>query len=90
MIMEPKQATHYNYFVIFLLSCLCYVTDMLKKLELHLLVVIILFKIEFGLTQISVPKFSKPIWKTACINPCSHTADIGEAIAHLFSEEQSF
>ena len=32
MIMEPKQATHYNYFVVFSLLCLCYVTDMIKKL----------------------------------------------------------
>ena len=68
-IMEPKQATNYNYFVIFSL-CSCYVTDMLKKLKLRLLVVIILVKIEFGHTQISAPKIGKPIRKTACINPC--------------------
>ena len=36
-----KQATHYNYFVV----CLCsyYATDLIQELELHLLVVIILF-----------------------------------------------
>ena len=52
MIMEPKEATHYYYFVVLLL-CSCFVTDMLKKLELRLLLVIILFNIEFGHTQIS-------------------------------------
>ena len=54
MIMEPKQTTHYNYFVIFSLLCSCHVTDMIKKLELRLLL-IILFKIEFGYARISVP-----------------------------------
>ena len=41
IIMNPKQATHYNYFVV----CLCsyYATDLIQELELHLLVVIILF-----------------------------------------------
>ena len=73
MIMEPKQATHYNYFVIFSLLCSCHVTDMLKKLELRLLVVIILFKMKFGHTQISVPKIGKPIRKIACVNPCMYT-----------------
>ena len=36
---NPKQATHYNYFVV----CLCsyYPTDLIQELELHLLVVII-------------------------------------------------
>ena len=61
MIMEPKQTTRYNYFIIFSLLCSCYVTDMIKNVELHLLVVIILFKIEFGQAQISVPKIVKPI-----------------------------
>ena len=63
MIMEPKQATHYNCFVVFSLLCSYYVTNIIKKLELRLLVVIILFKIEFGYAQINVPKI-------ACINPC--------------------
>ena len=69
MIMESKQATNYNYFVVFVLSCSYYVTDIIK-LELCLLVVIILFKIEFGHTQISVPKIGTPMSKTASINPC--------------------
>ena len=65
----PKQATHYNQFI-FLLLCSCYATDMIKKLELLLLVVIILFKIEFGHTQISVSIISQPMLKTVCMNPC--------------------
>ena len=40
-----------------------------KKQELHLLVVIILFKTEFGHAQISVPKIGKPMPKTACFSP---------------------
>ena len=43
---------------------------MIKKLKLRLLVVIILFKIEVGHAQISVPKIGKPMSKTACINSC--------------------
>ena len=66
--MKPKQTAHYNYFV-FSSSCSYYVTDVIKKLELHLLVVIILFEIEFGQTQINVPKISKLMAKTASINP---------------------
>ena len=69
MIMELKQTTHYNYFVIFSLPCLCYYADIIKKLELHLLVGVILFKIEFGHCQISVPKISKLMSKIAYINP---------------------
>ena len=46
---------------------------MIKKLELHLLVVIILFEIEFGHAQISVPKIGKPMSKTACIKPAGYS-----------------
>ena len=56
MIMELTQATHYNYFDVFSLLCFYYVIDMIKKLELRLLLVIILFKIEFGNAQIIAPK----------------------------------
>ena len=75
MIMEPKQAIHYNYFAVF-----CYffryfryyvpyyVTD-IKKLELRLLVFITLLKTESGHAQITVLKIRKPMLKTACINP---------------------
>ena len=45
--MEPKQAIHDNYFVFSLLRS-CYVTDMIKKLKLYLLVTTVLFKTEFG------------------------------------------
>ena len=72
MTMEPKQTTRYNYFIIFSLLCSCYVPDMIKNVELHLLVVIISFKIEFGHAQISVPKIVKPLLKIACINSCCY------------------
>ena len=52
-----------------LLLGLCYVTSMFKKLELRLLVIIVLFKNEFGHIQIIVPKIAKPMPKRACINP---------------------
>ena len=64
MIMEPKQAIHYNYFDVFLL-CSYYVIDMIKKLELC-------FKIGFGHVQISMPKISTIMLKIACINPYFH------------------
>ena len=74
MIMEPKQAMLYNYFDVFLLLYSYCVINMIKKLELHLLVDIILFKTEFGYVQISVPKIGTPMLKytkigtpTACI-----------------------
>ena len=38
MIMEPRQDTHYSYFDVFALLCSYYVIDMIKKLELCLLV----------------------------------------------------
>ena len=55
MVMEPKQATHYNYFVVYLL-CSYYVTDMIKKLELRLLVVIVLFRLNLGSLKLLCPK----------------------------------
>ena len=44
----------------------------MKKLKLCLMVVLVLLKAKFGHTQISVPKTSIPILKTACINPWFH------------------
>ena len=44
-------------------------SDMIKKLELCLLVVMISFKIEFGHTQISVPKIGKMMQKKSCVKP---------------------
>ena len=69
MIIEPKQAAHYSYFVVFTLLCLHYITDMIKKLEFCFLVVIILFKVEFGHFQISVLKIGTRMLETTCINP---------------------
>ena len=56
-------------FFIFSLLCSHYVADLIKKLELHLMLVSILLKIKFGHAQISVPKIGVPISKTACIDP---------------------
>ena len=71
MIMGPnKLHITINLFFCYYVYYYCYATDMIKKLELLLLVVIILFKIEFGHTQISVSIISKPMLKTVCINPC--------------------
>ena len=43
---------------------------LIKKLELRLMNVSVLYKIKFGHTQISVPKIDIPMSETACINPC--------------------
>ena len=58
-----------NNFVVFSLLCSYYVNSIIKKLEFHLLVVIILFETEFERAQISVPKIGKSVLKRACINP---------------------
>ena len=58
-----------NNFVVFSLLCSYYVNDIIKKLQFHLLVVIILFKTEFGHAQKTVPKIGKLVLKTACFNP---------------------
>ena len=74
MIMELTQATFYNYLVVFSLLCSYYVTNTISKLELRLTVIIILFKIEFGQAQSSVPEIGKQMLKTACFNPaCCNT-----------------
>ena len=51
--MEPKQAIHYNF------CCCCYyvhIIVMIKKLELHLLVVIILLRLNLGMPKLVFPK----------------------------------
>ena len=53
MIMEPKQSAHYNYFVVLSLFCSYSVTFMIKKLELHLLVVI---RLNLGTPKLVCPK----------------------------------
>ena len=50
----------------FTLRC---VVDLIKKLQLCLMVVSVLLKIEFGHAQISMPKIGITMSKTACINP---------------------
>ena len=56
-------------FYIFLILCFDCVADLIKKLELCITIVSVLLKIRFGHAQISVPKISIPVSKTACINP---------------------
>ena len=43
---------------------------MIKNLELHLLVALILLKIKFEYAQINVDKPAILMSKTVCINPC--------------------
>ena len=62
---------HITTTLMFFLLC-SYVIDMIKKLELCLLVVAIFFKIGFAHAQISMPKISTIMLKIACINPCFH------------------
>ena len=59
---------------IFLLLCLYYVADLIRKLELCLMVVSVLLKIKFEHAKISMPKIGILMPKTACINPCPLTA----------------
>ena len=69
----PKLAFYaLHSFLILLLLCSHYVADLMKKLELCLMVVSVLLKIKFGHAQISVPKISIPMSKTTCINPCRY------------------
>ena len=49
--------------------CSNHVTDMIKNLELRLLVVLILLKIKFEHAQINMDKTGIPMSKTVCINP---------------------
>ena len=65
--MDPNYKLHI--FSIFLLLCSHYVADLIKALELHLIVISALFKIKFGHTQISVPKVGTPMSKTGSIKP---------------------
>ena len=51
-------------FFIFLLLCLHYIADLIKKLQLHLMIVSVLLEIKFGHAQISVPKIGLPMSKT--------------------------
>ena len=68
IIKESKQT---NITFIYYLSLLCshYVIDLIKELEIHLMVVSIFLKIKFRHAQSSVPKIGIPMLKTARINP---------------------
>ena len=46
-------------------------TDTIRRMELHLLEVLILFKIKFEHTQVSVPKTGVLISKVACVSEIS-------------------
>ena len=66
IIKKSKQTIHYIFFFIFLLLYSHYVADLIKKLELYLMVVSV--KVNIGHAQITVPKISTLMSKTACIN----------------------
>ena len=63
---HQKVQTNYtlHLFFIFLLLCLHYIADLIKKLQLHLMIVSVLLEIKFGHAQISVPKIGLPMSKT--------------------------
>ena len=67
-----------------LLLCSSYVTDVIKNLELLLLVVMISFKIKFGHTTINLPKISMLMLKTACINPYFSSIQVYSSNNHLW------
>ena len=72
MIIETKQATHFNYFVVFLLLLMlifCYWYDQKNRVAFAGS-----YKVEFGHTQISVSKTDTSMLKTACINPWCRTS----------------
>ena len=56
-------------FFIFSLLCSHYVADLIKKLELNLMVVSVLLEIKFGHAQLSLPKIGIRMLKAACISP---------------------
>ena len=68
IIKESKQTIHYIYF---LFSRYVHIMLLIwwKKLELRLMAVLVLLKIESGHAQISVPKIGIRMTKTTCINP---------------------
>ena len=76
IIKMSKQTLHL--FLIFLLLCSHYVSDLIKKLEL--LIMVVLLRVKFGHAHISVPKIGVPMSKTACINPCVSWL----SISHVF------
>ena len=69
---HQRVQTNYTLHLFFISSLLCshYIADLMKKLELHSMIVSVLLEIKFGHAQISVPKSGLPMSKAACINPC--------------------
>ena len=69
---HQRVQTNYILHLFFISSLLCshYIADLMKKLELHSMIVSVLLEIKFGHAQISVPKIGLPMSKAACINPC--------------------
>ena len=77
MIEAQVRSPNYPLHLFFIFSLLYshYIADLIKKLELCLMVVSVLLIIEFGHTQIIMPKIGIPLSITACINPwCVHFA----------------
>ena len=69
---HQRVQTNYTLYLFFIFSLLCshYIADLIKKLELRLMIVSVLHEIKFGHAQISVPKIGITMSETACINPC--------------------
>ena len=65
---HQRVQTNYTLHFIFLLVYSHYIADLIKKLELCLMIVSVLLEIKFGHVQISLPKISLSMSKTACIN----------------------
>ena len=59
--------------LLFILSLCSYCVNIIKNLELRLLIVLIKCKITFEHAKISVPKIGILMSKTACINPIQAT-----------------
>ena len=69
---HQRVQTNYTLYLFFIFSLLCshYIADLIKKLELRLMIASVLHEIKFGHAEISVPKIGIPMSKTVCINPC--------------------
>ena len=64
-IILPLRNPNYILHLFFTIPLCCY---LIKKLELGLMVVRVLLKINFRHAQISVPKIGIPMFKTVCMN----------------------
>ena len=84
---SPNELT-FHLFIIFSLLCSHYVIDLIKKLETRLMIVSIFHKIKFRQTEISVPRISISMSKTACINPCGYIHQFQPEPAHKIHWQQ--